>query len=81
MYGTVTSSSGLQVGNAKVKITNTRTNETLITTTNYKGDWVEDAANFASGYVLGDTVRVEMSSAYPEYDDNIDISKGTIQLK
>jgi len=78
--GTVSSSSN-PVGSRVVRITNKTTGETITATTNSRGKYVADAANFASGYTNGDTIEIQMDNDFPYYDNNIKVSGGKIEFR
>ena len=77
--GTITSTSR-SVGGITIQLKNLSTNENLTTTTETNGGYVFDAANFASGYTLGDTVELSNGDNQPTHDDNINIDNAKIEL-
>ena len=78
--GTITSYNR-PVGNVRVKVKNTSKGTEQTTLSNELGDYVVDAANFTTGYTVGDSVEVSVDDEQPVYDDNVDVSQGRIQLK
>ena len=81
IYGTV-SGDGRLVGGIKVNVKNSRTEESIQTTTTARGDFAVDAGNYDKGYQVGDTVVVSVhGDDMPEYDANVRVDNGRIELK
>lgn len=57
------------------------TGEILETTTNQRGEYVFDAANFLTAASAGQTVTLSQKHGRPSYDDNINVENGRIELQ
>lgn len=66
--------------NLNLIIRNLRTGDTLTAQCDTTGRYVQDAANFTNGYLIGDTVRVIITDL-PQHTENITTSNGDLRLK
>ena len=80
VHGKFTSSKR-NVGEVTVRIRNESTGDVQDVVTDRFGRYLADAANFVNGYTVGDTVTVSLKNAGPEFEDNIRVSNGKIELK
>ena len=80
IFGKVVSSDRV-VGGIKLRAKNLTTNEEIVVLTEARGDIAFDAANFASGYTIGDVVEISVFENQPFFSDNINIENGRIEFK
>lgn len=72
--GKITDTDATNPNGAKVTIRNDRNGETTTTTTNSSGEYVVDAANFASGYLATDHLTVHCAWGLADAESSFDIA-------
>jgi len=76
IFGAISDSEGNLLASITVKVTNSRTGESLSVQTNNNGQYQADLSAMPSGYQVGDTIKIEAESGELSGSSEVSVSTG-----